>query len=1699
MARRGTIFVLILLAALLGGRTAAADGFSIPGLEADSRALATELARRAPAGLTPAARRQLEQRAADAAARDDVAGTIAALEQRLGAGDGSAELWQALARAYLRATPPDPARAAQAAWQAFSRADSGAPEVPSLLLMAEAFRARNRLDAALDALEAAALRSPDDPALASLLTATRRLAGVQVRRVTTEPEADPPGACIEFTTPPRRSGGFVASDWVRLQPAAPDAAVTREGDRICIAGLPLGATTRVILRAGLPGEDGLRLNAETTLAVAMANRRPRLGFDSRMFLLPRGQAATVTLSSVNLSRVKLRLLRVSERNAVPGLRDTRPGEAIDGYAFDQLAETGRIVWEGAADLPHWQPNRTLRTALPLPDAFAEPGVYLLQARPGDGTPEDGVSAVQTVIRTDLAPTVWRGQDGLTVQVRSYADAAVRPGVRLTLLSRANDILAEAATDPDGVARFAAPLLHGTGAQAPQAIHGMLGSDFVALDLTSAAFDLSDRGVEGAPQPGPLDGFAWTDRGIYRPGETVHLMALLRDSAGRPRDLPVHVRVRRPNGQVFLDQVPPRGAEASLGLDLALPATAPAGEWSAELLADPKGEPIGRARFRVEAFVPDRMAVELTPQPGPLVPGEPFAVTVAARFLYGAPAAHLTGSATLRLVADPEPPLALAGYAVGLEGELFAPDALTLDMPVTDAQGRATLPVLVAHAPDTTRPVRAELEVGVDDPSGRASRAQASLKVRPPGKLVGLKPLFAGRAIDAGGEAAFEIAAVAPDGASAPMAARLKLVRERPDWRLVRHGGIARYETVYRDEPVEAHDIQIPADAPLRFARRLDFGRYRLEVAETGGLAATSVRFRAGWVASDTPDTPDKVDVSSDRRLYHPGETARLHVSAPFAGQATLLTLTDRVLALRSLAVPAGDSEIELPVGADWGPGAYAALHLFRGPDGSARPARAIGLVWLGIDPGARTLPVAVEAGETLAPRAHATIAVRTAPGAWVSLAAVDEGVLRLTGFRTPDPAGHFLGRRTLGIDIRDDWGRLIAPGEGEATLLKQGGDEGGAALPEIPQKIVALFSPPRQAGPDGLVQVPLDLPDFNGQVRLMAVAFKGDASGSADADVLVRDPLIAEPLLPRFLTPGDEARLGVLLQALGLPAGEATVDLTTEGPLTITGETHLAGRLEVGAQVVRATTLRATGAGRGTIHLTVHGPGGFAVEREAAILIRPSRAPATLLTAGEVPARTEVALRPALETMLPGTAAARLRVGGAVRYDVAGLSRALAAFPLLCLEQSVSKGLPLAMLPAGTGGTERAAALQAAVASVLDKQRYDGGFGLWSASGEAEPFLSAYATEFLWRARDAGAAVPDAALSDALRYLGEQVQAGTEGEPADLAARAYQLYALALAGQPRSGLARLLAEDPARLPTPLARLQVGASLALANDRPRAEATLTAALASFQRHDWFADRGSALRDQFAAAVLLAESRLLPQRLQGLLGQLPGADLRPDQLSTQEQAWALAAAAALGRGGQPVQVALDGKALPPAEVVTASLAGPAALRNLGDRPVWYAVSTSGVPAQAPPAARNQMRVTRQFLTLSGEPLNLDALHQNTVFILLIEGRAEDGQAHSAMLLQGLPAGWEIAGTLAAGDKSGFGFLGTLTEPESVPATDDRFAAIFPLSADKPAFRTAVRLRAVTPGQFALPGAMLSDMYRPALFARQNEGRITVLGPE
>ena len=269
----------------------------------------------------------------------------------------------------------------------------------------------------------------------------------------------------------------------------------------------------------------------------------------------------------------------------------------------------------------------------------------------------------------------------------------------------------------------------------------------------------------------------------------------------------------------------------------------------------------------------------------------------------------------------------------------------------------------------------------------------------------------------------------------------ELVRERYNYQWYRAaGGRWDYRYVIRDEPQASADFSVRADQAMELSAPVTWGRYRLDVFDPASGAATSLRVTAGWWSAPTAsaDTPDRMQVVLDSETYRAGDTAQVRLTAPFAGEVLLTVANDRVLYTENITIPVDGATVELDVEEDWGSGAYVMATAFR-PLAQAGdnpgPVRAVGLAWLGIDMSERTLQVSLDAPAVITPRQTLPVQVAVAgmgrgEQAHVTLAAVDEGILLLTDFASPDPAEHYHGRRALGLDMRDLYGRLIL---GEAT------------------------------------------------------------------------------------------------------------------------------------------------------------------------------------------------------------------------------------------------------------------------------------------------------------------------------------------------------------------------------------------------------------------------------------------------------------------------------------------------------------------------------------------------------------------------------------------------------------------------------------------------------------------------------------------
>ena len=544
------------------------------------------------------------------------------------------------------------------------------------------------------------------------------------------------------------------------------------------------------------------------------------------------------------------------------------------------------------------------------------------------------------------------------------------------------------------------------------------------------------------------------------------------------------------------------------------------------------------------------------------------------------------------------------------------------------------------------------------------------------------------------------------------------------------------------------------------------------------------------------------------------------------------------------------------------------------------------------------------------------------------------------------------------------------------------------------------------------------------------------------------------------------------------------------------------------------TTLTAQAIGTGRITLNVTGPDGYAQHRVRDLAVHLVRAPVTHLAATTIPSGGSATLTPDLSGFVPGSATATLTLGNHLPFDPAGFMQALRGFNFRFLEASVSRGLPLTALTGPAAGPDPKGRLAQAVQDVLDDQRFDGAFGLWSSQDTAQPWLSAYATDFLLRARAAGATVPEPPLQAALAWLRQEVT----NDPAPHQAQIYAAYVLALNGQAPAGAIRVMDNDLAAVPHPLARAQLGAALARIGEPDQARQAFESALHTHNRggyfwwrgQDWNAGYGTPLRDAWAIPTIIRQSGLLRDQWPTLAANLPGAGIRPDSLNAQELAFAGLAAGTFSGRPETLSVTLGGKPVTASQAIVRPITTATPLQNHGTQPVPAVIAATGIPAAPQQAASNGMALHVSFYTTDGQPLDVARLDQNTVFIMVISGRAIDSAPHHAVLTAGLPAGWEMAGNISSGAVPAMRWLGTLTPPDAKAAADDRYMAAFTLyppcghiatcqdTGHDQEFRTAVELRAVTQGHFLLPGATLVDMNHPLERGTTADRAVTVLPP-
>lgn len=1494
-----------------------------------------------------------------------------------------------------------------------------------------------------------------------------------------------------------------------------------------------GETYKLTLGKGMPSLDDAVLQEAYTADVAVPNLSPSLDFVSDGMFLSRSGAHRMAIESVNVPRAKLSVDRIYLNNLFVVFRYQGFSVGESGYVRTWLdSRVGdRLVGSKSLDLGDAR-NQPTVTRLDLDDHLELPERGLFRITVQRGSSYEG--AQRWLLLTDLGVIAKRGDDGLDVWVSAFTDLAPVAGGRVRLISDQNQEMATATTDGSGRVTLPAPPPTVYDSPRPYYLTVEKGDDFTFLLLDAMQVDTSGLDVGGAPVGAQgYRAFLYGERDLYRPGETVEGVAVLRDETLQaPPRMPVLLRHRDPQGRLRDEWslTTSRAGLAEVSLDL--PPYAVTGGHGIEVLA--ADEVIGSWRFQVEEFVPDRIKVEIRTQPGKtgeaarVGPGDELSWEVTSNYLFGPPAAGLPVETRARLVDDTFAPEGWEGWSFrNDERQLDDREIFVREESLGD-EGTATFAATVPSGASVPSSLSAVITARVRETGGRGVTARTRLRVDPYPYYLGLQAPES--YAEPGESVRLPWVALTPEGKEAK-AGSLRADFYRQRWNTVLRrtpAGTYRYETTRELELVATQPIDGGTSRGEIEVVPPGYGSYKLVVLDPRTAASASVSFYAsGWgFAPWALENPARVELDLEKDEYRPGETAVVQVRAPFPGRLLLTVERGRVLHSQLHTLDGNTARLEVPVNGAWRPNVYVTATLVRSARDLApgEPGRAFGAVPLAVDRTSNRLAVEIEAPEEIRPETKLSVTVGSAPGAEVTVAAVDEGILQLIAQRTPDPFSFFYRRLALAVTTYDLFALLLPEledgasaggGEGEEAMAQYVGTQGIRRV-----EPVAFWSGVLEAGADGRVTASFDVPRFQGALRVMAVALDGRTFGSAQETVRVRDPLVLLPTVPRVLATGDRAELPVTVRNDTGQEGEIEVVFEATGAASPEAEAKKTVRLADGRETTVYFTAKAADEVGGESALaTFRFRASGLSERtraEETVPVRPALPPVRTEDAGAVreasldlPAVPEGQYR-------KSTVTRDIHFGPVPLVSFSGHLGNLLRYPYGCLEQTVSRAFPLIYLddlakrldPELFETADPEAYVQAGIRRVADFQVHNGGFALWPGSRTVHAWSTVYAVHFLVEAQRAGYPVDAFVYDGALSYLeGESQARGSYGSE-QLERLVYSLYVLVRADRADLGTMDFLRERQKIRLSRSSRGLLAAAYAQMGD-PRAAQELAEGI---DDADWVARQtggnfASPLRDR--ALLLLALLDAVPDdsRIPELAERLAREGRSVTRWTTQETAWVFLALGELFQR-QEEKAEYDGTLSVGGKKIADFGHEPVVFRNVGSGPIqvrmrpgyeanaaYYSLVTRGIPTEEAFRPRTEgLEIERTVLTREGRPADLQSIRQGDLLVVKTRVRSVSGPVENVVVENLLPSGLEVENPRLSTTET----LPWVTDANAAPAyldlRDDRILMFLDLPADT--WQTTYALvRAVTPGTFRMPPPHAEAMYDPALSATGPVGEMVV----
>lgn len=1486
-----------------------------------------------------------------------------------------------------------------------------------------------------------------------------------------------------------------------------------------------GRSYNVTIKKGLAAKNFSTLQKEFFQQVHIESLKPSIVFTDKGIYLPKKGNRLLGVETININSIQIEITKIFINNIVYFLN------IASGYYYDfeytpGARFLGKRIYREELDIEA-EMNEPVVTSIDLGKFIDEKhqGVFRIMVRDANRRWRNDS---KWVMATDLGLVAHKGEDELMVWINSLSTLAPYSNVDVTLLSRSNQVIASGTTELNGMV-ILSNLKSNYEEFEPFVITAQRGEDFTYLKFADCKLSTADYDIGGRPHL--LDGyeaFLYTERGVYRPGEAVNITAIMRGkNVVLPTSFPVKLELKSPDNRIFQELRGTIGGGGACEFRIAIPSYAQTGRYEAKLILTEDQE-IGRVNFNVEEFVPDRIKVTVSTDKQAYRTGETSKIEVKAINLFGPPASGRKVEAQCEIKSLPFTSPKYKSYAFGDSKRKFEKKQIKLGEAKLDTAGKHQFELEI---PDPIKPpsaLRGVIMATVSESGGRAVSAYKGIDIHPYPLYIGLRRDGEGYA-EIGKEVVFQYVVVDPDGNQIkPDALRVAIYKVIWHSILKRDSrGHYRYVSERSEEEITSYALK-PAMSQGQISFKSEsYGQYIVKLTHPSSSMSTSISFYAsGWGYAPWAMThPDRLELELDQKSYKPGSKAKVLVKAPFSGKLILCVEREKVLYYTIEQMQENTASIELPVETFYVPNVYVTATLIRSIESLEKhaPARAFGITPLMVDCSTNYLRVELDTPNEIRPKKTLNVWVKlksSVKDAYVTIAAVDEGICQLTDFKTPNPFDFFYAKKRLQTSAYDIYNYILPELEVSSTSSHVAGDrlEGVRKRHLTPVDVrrvkpVSLWSGIVHLDSNNKGKVSFEIPEFNGSLRLMAVAFDGSSFGSVAKNVSVRGPIVITPTFPRFVAGEDQFTIPISVFNSTGRVASFKISLETKGPLDILGNRIQTLKIENKAEETAFFQAKAK-KGMGKIQIKANASGGDEkAETELEIPLRPPVPPITLSGSGIITPDKAASLKLPSDWIV-GTESNQLTLSAFPAVKFAGSLQYLLRYPYGCIEQTTSRCFPLLYFgdlaklsaPGMFLGNTPDYYVEEGIQKLQAMQLPSGGFSYWPNTSHESKWGSIYAAHFLVEARKAGYSVSPRIYSRMLRYL-KKLARTTFRDSYQLADKVYALYVLAVAGKPDRSTMIYSKNNRLEDMTAASRFQLAGAFGFAGDMKTAKSLLPV---NIQPQNIPRETGghfdSSVRSNAIILDILSELAPNNTSIPVLVESLTESAKTGRWYTTQENAFAFLALGKVMKKKREDNftgvITLNGEKYETfgmeSKVVTDSkLSGKTIKMSIeGKGTCYYYWQASGLKASADIQEFDQgIKVRRTFLDRDGRSLNYQQIKQGDLIIAEISMTALDKQLENVIIADLLPAGFEIENPRLESRADVSWIKEQSYNPDYMDLRDDRLLLFVKLpEREERLFYYA--LRAVTAGEFVLPPIKAEAMYDPVYTSVSSSGVVKVV---